>query len=236
MLLKLDIIKVFENHNIKINDSQAEKLAEFNNLMQEYNKIHNLTSITDDSEVLYKHLLDSVLPIDLMEDNSKIIDIGCGAGFPSVPLAILNPNLKITAIDSVGKKTEFVKIAKNKLNLDNLEVIHTRIEDLANNKDYRESFDYVVSRAVASLPTILEYSAPFLKNNGKILSYKGSNYKSEVDISNNALNKLNCRINKVYEYNIAELELKRYVLSIEKFDFIAKTYPRKQNKPRLQPL
>lgn len=227
---------VLKEYNIQSNSEKLDKLDKFNNLMLEYNKVHNLTSIVDEFNVIYKHYLDSLLIINNIPDNSKIIDLGCGGGFPSIPLKLFNNSLDFTAVDSVGKKTNFVNIAKNELNLDNFNVINSRIEELAYKLDFREQYDIVVSRALASLPTVIEYSAPFLKNGGLIISYKGTNYQEEIDNSSNALTKLNCRIKEIKEFYIKELETYRYFIIIEKFDNISKNYPRKQNKPRLQPL
>lgn len=236
MNIKENIKKVFNKYNIEISDEKAENIDKFNNLMLDYNKIHNLTSLTSEFDVIYKHYLDSVLAQNIIPNNSKVIDLGCGGGFPSIPLKIINETLIFTAVDSVGKKTNFVESAKNTLNLDNFNVINSRIEDLAYDNNYREQYDIVVSRALASLQTVIEYSAPFLKNGGKIISYKGSNYEEEIKLSKNALNKLNCKIVEIKEIFIEELETYRYFIVIEKFDTISKTYPRKQNKPRLQPL
>lgn len=231
-----NILSLFNDYNIKITSKNAEKLVKFNEIMQNYNKIHNLTSITDNNEVLIKHLLDSVLPYKIFNENQKIIDIGCGAGFPSIPLSIINDNLHITALDSVQKKINFVNIAKNELNLPNLTPIHARIEEFANNTNFRESFDIVISRAVAPLNIILEYSAPLLKNGGYIVAYKGSNYNEEIDNAKNALKLLDCHIDEIIEYPVKELETSRFVLKIRKNSKITNKYPRKGNKPRLQPL
>jgi len=223
-------------YNIEYSEENIEKLAKFNDLMLEYNKIHNLTSITEENDVIIKHFIDSLLPYKELEENKKIIDIGCGGGFPSVPLAIINEKLNILAVDSIKKKTDFVLSAKNTLNIANLEVKTTRIEDIAFKTEYRESFDIVISRAVASLNTIIEYSAPLLKKHGKIVAYKGSNYQEELDNAKNALNLLKCRVKTIKEYYIEEIDTYRYIIIVEKFDDINKKYPRKQNKPRLQPL
>jgi len=231
-----ELKKVLNKYNIKSDDKIVENIDNFNNLMLEYNKTHNLTSITEKNEIIYKHYLDSLLGLNLIENNSKVIDLGCGGGFPSIPLKIANNTLNFTAVDSVGKKTKFVEYAKNQLNLDNFNVINSRIEDLAFKSEYREKYDIVVSRAVASLPTIIEYSAPFLKNNGTIICYKGINYLDEIKLSDNALKQLNCKIVDIKEYYIEEINQKRYFIIIKKFETISNQYPRKQNKPRLQPL
>lgn len=227
---------VLKKYKIPIIDENILKISKFIDIMKDYNKIHNITAITEDDDIIFKHILDSLLPIEKIRKNSKILDIGCGAGFPSIPLTITNNKLNITAIDSVRKKTEFVNLVKQQLNLNNLHVIHTRIEDFASKSDYREKFDIVTSRAVAPLNIILEYSAPMLRNGGYIYAYKGSNYLEEVNNANNALKLLDCELEEVFEYYIKEIDAKRYILKIKKKSNISTKYPRKQNKPRLQPL
>ena len=226
------------NKTYKLDCTQdtCDKLGDFVEMMLDYNKTHNLTAITDEDDIVYKHLLDSLLPVDMIDDDCKVLDIGCGAGFPSVPVAIFNSQVDITAIDSVNKKITFVEMVKNALNLTNLTPIHTRIEDFARKKEFRESFDIVLSRAVAPLNIIIEYSAPMLKNGGYILAYKGSNYLEEVESAKNALKVLDCEVVECKEYNVAEIEATRSVIKIIKKSKIADKYPRLQNKPRVQPL
>lgn len=231
------IKEIFGKHNISLSDKQAENFEKYYENLIKINQIHNLTAITEENDVIYKHFLDSVLPVGELNNNSKILDIGCGAGFPSIPLAIMNNTLKIIAIDSVGKKVDFVNNTAQILDLSqNIQAKHTRIEDLARKSEYREQFDYVVSRAVAPLNIILEYSAPFLKNNGYIISYKGSNYEEELKNSENALKLLNCKLENVKEYLLPDINTTRYVLIIKKIDNISTKYPRSQNKPRTNPL
>lgn len=234
MNIKNRLIEIFNKYNININDDIADNLNKFNEMMIEYNKIHNLTRITDEEDVIIKHYLDSVIPINLFKNNSNIIDIGCGGGFPSVPLKIVNNSLNITAIDSVNKKINFVNMVKNDLKLDNFEANHTRIEDFAIKN--REKYDYAISRAVAPLQTIIEYSAPFIKIGGYIVAYKGSNYEEELNNSKNALKALKCCVKSVEKYYIEELDTYRYVILIEKLEKTPNNYPRKGNKPRIQPL
>ena len=186
--------KVLEKYNIKYSEKEIADMCKFVEMMKKYNETTNITAIIDDNDIVYKHLLDSILPIDMFDENQKILDIGCGAGFPSVPIVIMNNNLNITAIDSVRKKTDFVESVKNALNLDNLSVKHTRIEEFAAKKGCRESFDIVLSRAVAPLNIIIEYSAPMLINGGYIIAYKGSNYLDELKNAENALKVLDCEL------------------------------------------
>ena len=227
---------LYDYYRIYIDRKISEDLAKFVEMMLEYNKKHNLTSITDVDEVLLKHLLDSLLPIKLLNESDKILDIGCGAGFPSVPLAIVNRNLNITAIDSVQKKTDFVEMVKKELKLDNLRVIHTRIEDFARLPEERETYDVVVSRAVAPLNVITEYSAPMLKNGGHIFAYKGVNFNDEIKVAEKAFRLLDCSVADITGFYVYELETNRYVIRVRKNSTIIPKYPRKQNKPRTKPL
>jgi len=230
------LLELLKKQNISTDLDSCIDLIGFIEFMLEYNKTHNLTAITDMNECLNKHIVDSLLPISIFKNKNKIIDIGCGAGFPSVPLSIINRNFNITAVDSVKKKTDFVKLVKNKFNLDNLNVVNGRIEDLAKNLDYREKFDIVISRAVAPLNVIIEYSAPFLVDGGCIVAYKGVNYEQEIIEAKNALKLLNCSIDCIKQYYINELDINRYVVLIKKNSKIDDKYPRGQNKPRLKPL
>ena len=268
MEIKNKLKDVLNTYQINLNEEQLNKINDFNNYMLNYNNIHNLTSITEENDVIFKHYLDSLLGLHVLEDlfkkcnyqqlnnknkvisstennqsdnqkssnSDKIIDIGAGAGFPSIPLCIADSNLNITALDSVNKKTNFINLAKNEHKIDNLSVINGRIEDYAKKTEYREQFDFVISRAVAELPTLIEYSAPMLKNNGKIIAYKGSNYTNELEKAKNAMKLLDCTLEKVYEFKIEEMDTIRYILIINKNSKISTKYPRSQNKPRLQPL
>lgn len=234
--MKENLSKVLKKYNIEYTQKTLTDFETYYKMMIKYNESHNITNITEINDVIIKHYLDSILPYTILKDNSKVIDLGCGGGFPSIPLKIINNSLNFTAIDSVNKKTEFVKSVVNELKLDKFNVIHTRIEDLAFKDEYREQYDYIVSRAVAPLNVILEYSAPFAKNNGYIICYKGSKYQEEIDSAKNALKILNCEIESIKEYYIDEIETYRYVIIIKKINNISKKYPRNQNKPRLKPL
>ncbi|MBE5736672.1 MAG: 16S rRNA (guanine(527)-N(7))-methyltransferase RsmG [Clostridiales bacterium] len=235
--MKEKIAKVLQNDYSLLNsDEDVAKLNCFVEMMLKYNETHNLTSITDEEDVVYKHLLDSVIPKELFNDNAKVLDIGCGAGFPSVPLAIIKPKTNFVALDSVRKKVDFVESVKNELNLDNLTTVHARIEDFARLGAEREQYDIVISRAVAALNIVLEYSAPMLRNGGLIYAYKGIGYEEEIKKAQNALKILDCEVVDVKEYDINEIDTKRYVVVIRKKSKISTKYPRIQNKPRKQPL
>lgn len=216
--------------NLK-NNEKFQKYFEF---LVEENKKFNLTTITEKDEVYEKHFLDSLSSFDEIKDNSKIIDVGAGAGFPSIPLAIFKENCSFTLIDSLNKRIKFLNELKNLLDLKNAQFFHSRIEDFAEKN--REKFDYCLARAVAPLPTLLEYTAPFVKINGKIIAYKGSNYLEELAISENAANKLGLKLEKTLQYTLKNSNQTRFLLIFSKINKTPNAYPRKNNKPRTNPL
>lgn len=211
-----------------------EKFQNFYEFLVKENEKFNLTNITEKSEVYEKHFLDSTQAIGEITDNAKIVDIGAGAGFPSVPLAILKPDCSFTLIDSLNKRINFLNELKNRLNLQNIQCFHSRCEDFAEKN--REVFDFCIARAVAPLPTLLEYMAPLVKLNGKIIAYKGSNYEEEMKNSSNAMEKLGLKLEKIKNYTLPKCEQTRYLLIFTKINKTPKTYPRKNNKPRTSPL
>ena len=199
----------------------------------EWNNKFNLTAITQPKDVQIKHFIDSILPNSLLDKSENICDIGCGAGFPSIPLAILNPDKKFTLIDSVNKKISFINYIIELLDLQNVTATHCRVEDFA--KENFQSFDACVVRAVASMPTLVEYTLPLIKKDGFLLAYKGINYKEELEQCSKILNILNGKLRDVKEYQLIDEE-KRYVIVIQKVGDCPKKYPRLGNKPRLQPI
>lgn len=211
-----------------------EKFEKFYNFLIDENKKFNLTAITEKNDVYEKHFFDSIQAIEEIDDNLNVIDIGAGAGFPSIPLAIIKTNCNFTLIDSLNKRINFLNELKNLLNIKNIECFHSRIEDFAEKN--REKFDICISRAVAPLPTVLEYSAPFVKVGGKIIAYKGSNYEDELKKSVNAQLKLDITLEKTICYTLNNCGQQRYLLIFKKNKKTQNIYPRKNNKPRTNPL
>ena len=236
MDFKEKIIILFDKYNIKLSPKQAEMFEIYKNELVEWNNIHNLTAITDDDGIMIKHFLDSVLPYKEIEDGATVIDIGTGAGFPSVPLMIVNNTLKFTLVDSVDKKLNFVRHITSKLGFNGVNIIHARCEDLAKNGEYREKYDYSVARAVSALTTLMEYTIPFVKVGGKLVCYKGANYQEEIDGATNTFKALKADIAKVVDYPVEEMETTRFALVITKKGATDSKYPRGMNKPRLKPL
>lgn len=228
----MEKIELFKKYNLILNEEKLNKLNEFYNNLILYNKSFNLTAITEENEVFIKHFLDSIYPEKFIKQNSKILDIGAGAGFPSLPLKIYRPDLKITMIDSLNKRVNFLNDMINILSLNNVEALHFRAEDFAKNN--RNNYDYVVVRAVAKLPTLLEYSIPFLKLGGKLLAYKSSFVEEEVKDSFNALKLLGAKLESIEKFDLEGNA--RSVIIVKKVAETPLKYPRNKNLPKLKPL
>lgn len=227
----MESIKEFLKNN-NFNNEQLEKFDIFYNFLIEENQKYNLTAITTPDEFAVKHILDSTIAKDMFFKNAKVVDIGCGAGFPSIPLKIVRDDLKITMLDSVNKKVNFCNLAIEKLGISNIKAEHYRIEDFAKNN--MEKFDICCSRAVASLPTLLEYALPLLKVGGICVFYKSQKLEEEISMAQNALKILGGKILKIEEYVLDDNQ--RKILIAQKIKACPKGYPRGQNKPRIKPL
>jgi len=228
------IYSYFKSFDIELSTIQQKQFLDYYKLLIEWNLKFNLTAITDFNEVLEKHFLDSVQAFKLFRENSTIIDIGCGAGFPSIPIKILRPDLNFTLVDSVNKKIIFLNEIISALNLKSIKAIHSRAEDLAKKKDFRENFDYSIARAVSKLNTLYEYTLPFLKINGKLIAYKSCDVEEEIEISNNACKELGGIVENIINVSFSNFERKLVV--VNKVNSTSSKYPRSGNKPRLQPL
>lgn len=235
------IKEVFEKNNLSLTDQQIKSFEKFYELLIETNEKFNLTAITDIYEVASKHFVDSVLAADLLTKDSSILDIGCGAGFPSIPLAIIRPDLKFTLIDSIGKKINFVNEVIEKLNLKNVNAIHTRAQEFCTAQT-RSAFDFTISRAVAPLNVLLEINIPFLKSSGAMIAYKGVAHKEELDTAKNAMNQLFTNNTRIIEKDLAVFTTstketqKRFILEFKKFKPTPNKYPRQKNLIKTNPL
>lgn len=233
------IKKHFDKYNICLTEKQAEQFEKYLNLLIVENEKYNLTAIKNIDEIIIKHFIDSVLPYTFFKENSKVIDIGAGAGFPSIPLMIMRSDLQFLIMDSVNKKVQFVKMVKDELNLTNCEILHFRCEDLARKIEYREKFDYCISRGLANMSSLLEYSSGFVKVGGKVVAYKSKNWNNELDNSKNTLNLMKLQLQENLEfllYNLNGDQIVRNVLIFDKIANLDKKYPRLQNKVRTNPL
>lgn len=231
--------ELFSNYSIDINDKQVNKFNKYYSLLIEWNKKINLTTITDYEDVIKKHFLDSVLLLKVLKKDlftlKNIIDVGTGAGFPGVPLAIMLPDAKFTLVDSLNKRIQFLNEVIEILEIDNINLIHARAEELGGDANYREKYDICVSRAVAALPLLLEYCSPFIKKEGVLYMYKSVKVEEEIYSAENALSILNCSINKSILLS-DENNFIRYILEIEKKEATPDKYPRKPGKAKKAPL
>lgn len=227
--------KTFKENNFEINGEKIDKFNDFFNLLLKFNENINLTRITSPEDAAKKHFLDSVYASNYIPQNSKIVDVGAGGGFPSIPLKIYRPDLDLTMLDSVGKKVDFLNECVNQLAFKNCRAIHARVEDFAREKDHRENFDVCVSRAVASLNTLLEYCLPLVKSNGLFIAFKGSNALEELAEAKNALTKLGGTLEQTVEYSVVP-DVKNYLLIFRKNGRTPNQFPRRNNLPRKQPL
>ena len=223
-------------NNIILNENQIEKFYDYMNLLIEWNKKINLTEIVEPDDIILKHFIDCLLILQYIDDDSNIIDVGTGAGFPGIPLSIANNTYNITLMDSLNKRIKFLNEVSNVIGSKNINTIHARAEELARNSNYREKFDVATSRAVASLNTLLEYMLPFVKVNGYCVCMKGSNIDEEIRNAEKALNVLGGVIENVVQFTLPGTDIKRSVVIIKKIKKIPLKYPRKAGSPSKEPI
>lgn len=229
------IDKLFKNENIILDLRQIQLLNEIKDITLEKNKVMNLTSILDEKEFIIKMIFDSgILKKYIDLSNLSVLDIGCGGGFPSLVLASLFENSSIYPLDSTAKKINHIKEVKDKLCLENVFPVVSRVEDYA--KSNIEKFDVVTARAVASLPILLELSASLIKVGGYFIAYKGSSYLKEIEESQNALKELNMTLERVETFLLPEVNENRALLFFKKNKSTNKKYPREYNKIKNKPL
>lgn len=223
--------------NIAISKEQAGQLVCYYEMLVEKNKVMNLTAITDFEEVVTKHFIDSLSIVNVYDVNRalNVIDVGTGAGFPGIPLKIVFHQLKITLMDSLNKRLNFLNEVILELNLKEIDTVHGRAEDLGRNNLYREKYDLCVSRAVANLSTLSEYCLPFVKPGGVFVSYKGANLKEELEAAQNAVKKLGGNIKECREFSLNDTMGRSFVVIEKKVSTSAK-YPRTAGKPAKEPL
>lgn len=221
---------------IDLTEKQVEQFYQYMVLLLEWNEKMNLTAITEPIEIIIKHFVDCSTIIKEIKENKKIVDIGTGAGFPGIPIKILIPEIEITLVDSLQKRINFLENVIQELGLTKINLIHSRVEDLAHDKRYREQFDIIVSRAVAPLNVLLEYTLPFLKIGGIAICLKGSNVEEEIGKSEKAFKILGGEVISKKEIILPELNLPRNILEVEKKKVTPKTYPRKAGKPSKEPI
>ena len=233
---KREFEKYLEKMSISLNKEQYDQFYAYMVLLIEWNEKINLTAITDPEEIILKHFIDSLTILNRIEDNKSVVDVGTGAGFPGIPLSIMNPTLKITLVDSLNKRLVFLQEVINQLGLKNVELVHARAEDFGQNKKYREKFDVATSRAVANLSTLSEYLIPLVKKDGKIISMKAGGAQEEIETAKKAIKILGGKIEEIKEFKLPQTEIERTIILIRKENCTPNRYPRKVGVPSKEPI
>ena len=236
----IQLQKQAQEIGIILTEKQIAQFQTYYDMLIETNKVMNLTAITELEEVISKHFIDSLLLIqaypDIAGQKLKVLDLGTGAGFPGIPLKIAFPSLQITLMDSLNKRVKFLKAVIDELKLCDIEAVHGRAEEAARNTTYREQFDLCVSRAVANLATLSEYTLPFVKIGGMCIPYKAAGVEEEVDAAKKAIQILGGKLTTVKKVTLPETEIERSFILIDKVKKTPKTYPRKPGTASKEPI
>ena len=227
-----------EKIGITLNERQKQQFDKYYEMLVEWNKVMNLTGITEYDEVNLKHFTDSltIARTQEMQKVQSVIDIGTGAGFPGIPLKIAFPHLKVVLLYSLNKRIKFLDAVIEELGLEKIRTIHGRAEDFAKKKEYRECFDLCVSRAVANLATLSEYCLPFVKVEGEFISYKSGDSDEEIRDAEFAVKVLGGKITDVDKFQLPGTDMGRSLVKIKKVKNTAGKYPRKAGLPSKEPL
>jgi len=226
------LFKGLEKLGYIISEEKCEMLEKYSKMLVEWNEKMNLTSITDSDGITIKHFLDSIVPIFTfnIEEGSKIIDVGTGAGFPGMPIKIVREDLKFTFMDSLNKRINFLKEVSGELGLKDAEFIHMRAEEGGKSQKYRQKYDFAVSRAVAPLKILSEYCIPFVKKGGIFAAFKSYDIDDEIKESKSMIGNLGGTVEDIKEVKIPFSDIKRKIILIRKEKDTLSQFPRKPNK------
>lgn len=234
----LYIKDICEKAGATLTEEQLQQFFQYYELLTEWNRVMNLTAITDYREVVLKHFADSIVLVQVydMTETCTVIDIGTGAGFPGIPLKIAYPKLRVTLLDSLNKRVKFLNQVILQLGLTGIEAIHGRAEDLAKREEYRECFDLCVSRAVANLASLSEYCIPYVRVGGYFISYKSGNSEEEIRQAEKAIHILGGKLADVKKIVLPDSDISRSFVIIQKEKSTEKKYPRKAGTPAKDPI
>lgn len=227
-----------KDFGIEVNDQMISDLKTYREILVDWNQKMNLTGIEEEKEVFIKHFLDSISAVSngYIKDGISLIDVGTGAGFPGLPLKICLQNIKLTLLDSLNKRINFLQEVSNTVNLKDVEFIHGRAEDFGKNSDYREQYDVATARAVAGLPILMEFCVPFVKVGGYFVCLKGPNANLELEESKMAMDVLGLEFVEKIDIELPNEELKHNILVFKKIKNTPEKYPRKAGKPAKSPI
>ena len=233
---EIKFTEYLSNIEINLNKKQIEQFYDYMKILLEWNEKINLTAIVKEEEIILKHFVDCLTILKNIEQGTKLIDVGTGAGFPGIPVKIARNDVEIVLMDSLNKRINFLNEVIEKLKLEKITTIHSRAEELGKNKEYREKFDIATSRAVANLSTLSEYMMPFIKINGKCICMKGSEIEEEKEQAKKAINVLGGKIQNIDTFSLPQSDIKRNVVIIKKEKTTPLKYPRKPGMPAKEPL
>ena len=234
-----ELMKTASNDvGLEFTELQYEQFIKYMRLLQEWNEKINLTAITEDEEVIKKHFIDCIKSFksDPIRKAKAIIDVGTGAGFPGLPIAIMNQNVKVTLLDSLNKRINFLNLVVKELGLKNVTTIHSRAEDGARKPELREKFDVATSRAVANMAVLSEFCMPYVKKGGYFVALKGPAIDEELENGKKAIKILGGELKEIIEISIEETDLKHNIVEIKKINMCPKAYPRKAGTVNKKPL
>ena len=223
---------------ITLSEEQKTQFLQYYELLVEWNSFMNLTAITEFDQVITKHFLDSLSLVKVCDvaQAGRILDVGTGAGFPGIPLKIVYPELEVVLLDSLNKRVKFLNAVIENLGLTGITAIHGRAEDIAKQKEYREGFDLVVSRAVANLSSLSEYCLPFVKTGGMFVPYKSGSVDTELSEASRAIKVLGGEYRDTVRFELPGTDIDRTLVVIEKVKETPKKYPRKAGTPSKEPI
>ena len=233
---KLKLIKCLNEIDINASEEEVKKLYKYMNTLIEWNKVMNLTAIVEPNEIIIKHFEDSLTINKYVNANDEVIDVGTGAGFPGIPIAIFNEKANITLLDSLNKRINFLAEVTKNTGINNCSLVHSRAEDAGRLEKYREKYDIATSIAVAPLNVLLEYLLPFAKVGGLCICMKGPKTDEEVKQSENALKQLGGKVEKIEKIILQGENIERNIVVIRKIKQTSKEYPRKAGLPSKKPL